>query len=385
MRRTLIAGMLAAGTLAAPAGAATTVGSTVAGDSSSSCTVGTIVWNTGPAQVVPAGGGVITALSSRSGLDGKHISLKVVRPVGGSATVVGTTALLSYSGGAAGQTGLHIPVQAGDAVAIWVGDDGTQCAANSGSDPLAGSTSVPTDPQPGTSFAYVSTTGATVAVSGTVEPDADGDGFGDETQDSCPTDPAIHDGSCVVDLGVTASAVPTTIGVGDVSVVTATVSDASTGTGQGVTLLATPTPGLNILTTSLGSGCTFAAALSCPLGALAGGSSQAIIVVVKGVATGAQTVALGLTASGADPNPANNTATQAVTVEKRLAVKCRVPSLKGLTQAFAKKLLAATNCKLGKVTRKTSKSGKKGTVIKQSKKPKQVLPANSNVGVTLKK
>ena len=30
-----------------------------------------------------------------------------------------------------------------------------------------------------------------------VEPDADGDGFGDETQDQCPSDKATH-GACAV-------------------------------------------------------------------------------------------------------------------------------------------------------------------------------------------
>jgi hypothetical protein len=34
--------------------------------------------------------------------------------------------------------------------------------------------------------------------SGTIEADADGDGFGDDTQDACPADPQIHEGPCVV-------------------------------------------------------------------------------------------------------------------------------------------------------------------------------------------
>src|SRR5436190_16631602 len=300
MRTTLIAALVAAATAAAPAAASTTVESTIVGDSSSSCDTGTIVWNADPGTVVPAGGGVITSLSSKSGSDGNHVSLKVMRPGSGTATVLATTPLLTYSGGAAGQTGLRVPVQAGDVVAIWVGNDATECAVNGSGGAIAGNTGIATDPQPGASVPFMSASGATIAVSGTLEPDADRDGFGDETQDSCPSDAAIHEGSCVVDLGAALTAVPSKIGVGDVSVLTATISNASTGTGQGITMLTTPSPGLSVLTTSLGSACTFAGALSCPLGSLAGGASQAIIIVVKGNQTGAQNVTVGLTASSTD-------------------------------------------------------------------------------------
>jgi hypothetical protein len=41
--------------------------------------------------------------------------------------------------------------------------------------------------------------GTELLLSVTVEPDADGDGYGDETQDACPNDPAHHEaGSCTV-------------------------------------------------------------------------------------------------------------------------------------------------------------------------------------------
>jgi beta-lactam-binding protein with PASTA domain len=62
-----------------------------------------------------------------------------------------------------------------------------------------------------------------------------------------------------------------------------------------------------------------------------------------------------------------------------------VPSLKGLTKAQARKLLAATHCKLGKVTKKKSAKGKKGTVIKQSPKAGSKLAPGAKVAVTLKK
>ena len=74
--------------------------------------------------------------------------------------------------------------------------------------------------------------------------------------------------------------------------------------------------------------------------------------------------------SASDPNTADNAFSAPITVEQRVPLVCTVPSLKGLTKGLAKKLLAATHCKLGKVTRKKAKKGKRGTVIKQAKKAK---------------
>jgi beta-lactam-binding protein with PASTA domain len=108
-------------------------------------------------------------------------------------------------------------------------------------------------------------------------------------------------------------------------------------------------------------------------------------VVVRGVKAGAQSLSTAAGPTANDPNAANNTATTAITVERRVALKCNVPSLKGLTKAVAKRLLTAVHCKLGKVTRKTARSGTPGTVIKQAKKAGAKLPAGSKVNVTLRK
>jgi beta-lactam-binding protein with PASTA domain len=99
---------------------------------------------------------------------------------------------------------------------------------------------------------------------------------------------------------------------------------------------------------------------------------------VKGLKTGKQSLTVGSSTSSTDPNATNNTASTTITVEKRQAVKCRVPKLKGLTKAFAKTLLKAVNCRLGKATGK-------GKISKQAKKPGSVLPAGTKVNVTLRK
>jgi hypothetical protein len=61
---------------------------------------------------------------------------------------------------------------------------------------------------------------------------------------------------------------------------------------------------------------------------------------------------------------------------------CKVPNLKKLTLAAAKKRLKAAHCAAGKVTRKRS-SAKKGTVIAQGSKAGRKLAAGARVALTL--
>jgi hypothetical protein len=178
---------------------------------------------------------------------------------------------------------------------------------------------------------------------------------------------------------------PTKIGIGDVAVATVTLANGSTGLAQGVTATAKVTPGLQVVSMIPGNGCSFAPDLSCSFGSLTGKASTVAAVVVRGVKTGAQSLSTAVAPTANDPNAANNTATTRIAVERRVAVKCHVPSLKGLTKAIAKRLLAATNCKLGKAKKKTATSGKPGTVIKQAKKAGKTLPAGTKVNVTLRK
>jgi hypothetical protein len=55
-----------------------------------------------------------------------------------------------------------------------------------------------------------------------IEPDVDGDGYGDVTQDSCPTSAAVHEGPCPVVSSAGEEATPTPVGTGQ----------AQAGTGQ---------------------------------------------------------------------------------------------------------------------------------------------------------
>jgi Ca2+-binding RTX toxin-like protein len=91
-------------------------------------------------HVVPAGGGTITAMQYKSSGDGNFgagdgpydIDLNVLRPLGGdNYQVVGRTGvIIDNEDSAVHSVPVSIPVQAGDALGIWVGKDGFPCADN---------------------------------------------------------------------------------------------------------------------------------------------------------------------------------------------------------------------------------------------------------------
>jgi hypothetical protein len=383
MRRTcLFASLLTALVIAAPA-SASTLGSSGAA-ATGSCGSDLMAWETDTAYTVPAGGGVITSMATNTPTAGKHYTFKIVRPSGGGVTVVASSGPITEVAGV-NRVAMNVPVQAGDMLGFY-SSDGADCAITTssggsvgvkspaGGDPAVGATVTPSD-----------SGAAQLALEATFEPDTDHDGFGDETQDTCPTDPTVHTGPCVVDLSVTQSVTPTTIGVGDIAVATVTLANGSSGLAQGVTLKAAGTTGLQVVSMFPGNGCSFSPDLTCSFGSLVGGANSVAAVVVRGVTAGAQTLTSTAATTSSDSNAGNNTAATKVTVEQRVALRCNVPSLKGLTKAIAKRLLTVANCKLGKATKKAAKKGKTGTVIKQSKKAGSKLKVGSKVNVTLKK
>jgi hypothetical protein len=81
------------------------------------------------------------------------------------------------------------------------------------------------------------------------------------------------------------------------------------------------------------------------------------------------------------PTPAPQIVTQTVPVKE-----CIVPKLKGLTTSFAKRLLSAANCKLGKVTKKgTTKRSQVGKVMSQKTRAGSTLALGTAVDVTVGK
>ena len=164
-----------------------------------------------PPSLAAPSAGVITSWKVNVGipLEGKTYpsKLDVFRSAGGanSFTLVGQSSQAHI-----GQTGnsfaTRIPVQAGDRLGFaggenvqWYCETGNPLDVlgylKNGDVPLGGTQTFPEEAE-----------GIQEAVAAVIEPDADGDGYGDETQDGCPQSATTQAPCPVVTLGATASA-----------------------------------------------------------------------------------------------------------------------------------------------------------------------------------
>lgn len=128
--------------------------------------------------------GVATQWTVQSGSsDTFSERLKVLRTVTGSDTVevIADTPLQPINTDS-GSFPIRIPVQAGDRFGVS-GQGALTCSTGNAAD-VVGATHL--NVQPGESGHFERLGGYRLALSVRVEPDADGDGYGDETQDGCP-------------------------------------------------------------------------------------------------------------------------------------------------------------------------------------------------------
>ena len=154
-----------------------------------------------------------------------------------------------------------------------------------------------------------------IDVSAVVEADADGDGFGDESQDGCPTDPAVHTGACPVDVSIvkTASAGAT---VGSDLTYTLTVANNHATNPADAVNVTDPLPaGATFVSSTAGQGtCSGTTTVSCALGSLAHGQSTTVTIVVRPTAAGPLSNTATVATSSSDTDSANNSSTADVTV-----------------------------------------------------------------------
>jgi hypothetical protein len=145
---------------------------------------------------VPAGGGVITAWSTDGTYSpGGTVQLKVMRGSGltfeaiGASAVELPAALMTYK--------VQIPVDPGDVLGLTIPVNSPyECIQGGGSQGDIVSW-WPLDVGVGSTQQFTDRKGiARLNVAATVESDGDEDEFGDETQDSCPTDPTLSRKSC---------------------------------------------------------------------------------------------------------------------------------------------------------------------------------------------
>jgi hypothetical protein len=171
------------------------------------------------------------------------------------------------------------------------------------------------------------------------------------------------------DVGVTASAVPSTVTLGTPALLTSTVSNAGPSSSPFSVASGIPA-GLTIDSAAAGSGsCTISAQqVTCTITGLAPGQSVPLDIVVTPTVARAYAYNVLAVTGGLwpDPNPANNSASaQLIAVPAPLhASQCFVPNLKGVRARVAKKMLSLLGCRVGKVKRVHSTSVPKGAVIK---------------------
>ena len=140
--------------------------------------------------------GVITSWSHQAGPSPFQLKFKVARPLGGTTfTVLGESMLKSPVPNTLNTyTGVRIPVQVGDVIGFY-GATGGSCGATASSG--YSSVYLTGDQAPGSSIPYTNDPAVRFNIAASLEADADNDGFGDETQDQCPTE-ATTQGPCPV-------------------------------------------------------------------------------------------------------------------------------------------------------------------------------------------
>lgn len=209
MLRALGTSLVVSAAIAAPAQASVTVGeitpegTTPTGNCGSATHFAQAGTGHAPSYAIPVDG-VLTSWTTRAAAGpGQKLRIDVLHPSGGATySVVGTSEILDLHESAVNDDlPARIRVHPGDVLALSPDPEG---AAMSPSGVFCGFDTtdngdvlntglVPfTDPLtlPGV------VTKRRLNVAATIEPDADGDGYGDESQDTCSSDPAVHAGLC---------------------------------------------------------------------------------------------------------------------------------------------------------------------------------------------
>jgi uncharacterized repeat protein (TIGR01451 family) len=324
--------------------------------------------------------GVVTELRTQAQSE-PDTRLNVLRPRGSDAYAVLASVAVAPSAGVVA-VAVRVPVQPGDVLGLTTGTDpGQECAIPGSAGSPHDVTAVgPGAPPPSGEVTLAS--GAELRrlnVAATLEPDADGDGFGDETQDRCPGDAGRTSQDCSADLSVSQSPVEADVERDDVNVVAISVRNNGSSPARDVRVVEAMPTGLQLVATSPSSGgCAAGAPVDCTLPSIAPGATATVFAVVRAVSTGRKTLTATATSPTPDPNAANNTSEIAFEVGARRSVLapgtfCRVPRLTGLTRSAARRGLEAAGCRLGRTTRRRFRSGRFSRVRAQS------IPAGTRV------
>ncbi|HSS56475.1 MAG TPA: hypothetical protein VLK59_00600 [Solirubrobacteraceae bacterium] len=148
----------------------------------------------------------------------------------------------------------------------------------------------------------------TLLVSGVIEPDADGDGWGDETQDACPFEASLHVAPCHADIALTMSGPAFGVVDRDTPYVV-TVVNHGPSAAAGVTVTDVIPTGARFVRTEGAGTCTSGATVSCTLPAIAPGAGGTLTIVLAGRAEGVSFHhAVSVATTSSDPTPGDHSA-----------------------------------------------------------------------------
>ena len=202
-RLRLLTGTLALSVIAlagaSQASAATTVGETFVPDGTCGRNIFLQPQSPGSAYVIPDDG-VVTSWSHRASEVSPvaNAQLTIARDAGsGNYTVIAQGAKEAIVPAEMNTFATRVPVAAGDLLGIGTAPSGGACVrfADGGYGAAYGDD----DLTPGTTAPFTAQTGLQIDVSAVVEPDADADGYGDESQDACPSDAMRQTGCAAPD------------------------------------------------------------------------------------------------------------------------------------------------------------------------------------------
>jgi hypothetical protein len=211
MRKLAALALIGSAAMATSAGASTRIGATAleAGAWGSQDCFGPALFiqaaSADVSYVVPGGGGVITSWSAHGFGQPAQLVLKTVSPTSlGNYVLQGSSRPETVAPSGTSTFPARLSVAAGDVIALWVPaipPNKAPCnyvTGNSGDLQVYRYDESQVEPAPGDAYGPTDQqiSGSSLNLSAKVEPDADRDGFGDETQDRCPTQ-AADQGRCV--------------------------------------------------------------------------------------------------------------------------------------------------------------------------------------------
>jgi uncharacterized repeat protein (TIGR01451 family) len=280
--RLALATVLAALGPAAAAQAATTVGSdltktAIPAPCATACTMFTGDNATAAPNAVAPFDGVVVRWRVKSGSPTTGLALRVLRPAGaGAYTGVAASGPQNTAQAGIATFASRIAVKAGDVIGLDAPGGAKVAASATATAIYAFNPALGTVPHMPSKQANQE-----LLVNADIEPDADGDGYGDETQDLCPADASRHT-TCLANLSTSVRPEPAPLTVGRNLTFTIKVANAGPSPAQAVDVVVNLPFSVTPLQVRAGRGyCGGAYTVTCHLGAIDANDQGTVVLTVR--------------------------------------------------------------------------------------------------------